>query len=96
MPVGVIRKPSPAASVTRTLTLPAVPRLSPAGRMARAVVITDGDVQELPSALAEQLRRARPRVRVGLLDGSDGSFCARLGWSVTRMPALDILGEHHG
>jgi len=58
-------------------------------RVPRAVVITDGDVQEIPSALAERLRRARPRVRVGLLDGCDGSFCARLGWPVTRMPALD-------
>jgi hypothetical protein len=58
-------------------------------RASRAVVITDGDVQEIPSALAEKLRRARPRVRVGLLDGCDGSFCARLGWPVARMPALD-------
>jgi hypothetical protein len=58
-------------------------------RVPRAVVITDGDVQEIRSALAERLRRAKPRVRVGLLDGCDGSFCARLGWPVTRMPALD-------
>lgn len=58
-------------------------------RVPRAVVITDGDVQEIPSALAERLRRAKPRVRVGLLDGCNGSFCARLGWPVTRMPALD-------
>lgn len=58
-------------------------------RTSRAVVITDGDVQEIPSALAERLRRARPRVRVGLLDGCDGSFCARLGWPVARIPALD-------
>ncbi|MEB2351385.1 MAG: VWA domain-containing protein [Burkholderiaceae bacterium] len=58
-------------------------------RASRAVVITDGDVQEIPSALAERLRRARPRVRVGLLDGCDGSFCARLGWPVARIPALD-------
>jgi hypothetical protein len=52
-------------------------------------VITDGDVQEIPSALAERLRRARSRVRVGLLNGCNGSFCDRLGWPVTRMPALD-------
>jgi hypothetical protein len=58
-------------------------------RVPRAVVITDGDVQDIPCALAERLRRARPRVRVGLLDGCDGSFCARLGWPVTRIPALD-------
>ena len=58
-------------------------------RVPRAVVITDGDVQEIPSALAERLRRAKPRVRVGLLDGCNGSFCARLGWPVTRMSALD-------
>ncbi len=58
-------------------------------RLPRAVVITDGDVQEIPSALAERLRRAKPRVRVGLLDGCNGSFCARLGWPITRMPALD-------
>lgn len=58
-------------------------------RASRAVVITDGDVQEIPSALAERLRRAGPRVRVGLLDGCDGSFCASVGWPVTRMPALD-------
>lgn len=55
----------------------------------RALVITDGDVQEIPSALADRLRRAKPRVHVGLLDGCDGSFCARLGWPVRRMPALD-------
>jgi hypothetical protein len=55
----------------------------------RAVVITDGDVQEIPAALADRLRRARPRVRVGLLDGCNGSFCARLGWPVARIPALD-------
>jgi hypothetical protein len=55
----------------------------------RAVVITDGDVQKVPTALADRLRRARPRVRVGLLDGCDGSFCARLGWAVTSLPALD-------
>lgn len=58
-------------------------------RVVRAVVITDGDVQQIPSALAERLRRSRPRVRVGLLDGCDGSFCARLGWPVTHVPALD-------
>lgn len=58
-------------------------------RVARAVVITDGDVREVPSALAQRLRRAKPRVRVGLLDGCDGSFCARLGWPVTRIPAID-------
>lgn len=58
-------------------------------RVGRAVVITDGDVQEVPTALVDRLRRARPRVRVGLLDGCDGSFCARLGWAVTRLPALD-------
>lgn len=58
-------------------------------RVPRAVVITDGDVQEIPFALAERLRRAKPRVRVGLLNGCDGSFCADLGWPVTPMPALD-------
>lgn len=58
-------------------------------RARRAVVITDGDVQEIPAALEEQLRRTRPRVHVGLLDGCDGSFCARLGWPVTRLPPLD-------
>lgn len=58
-------------------------------RVARAVVITDGDVQQIPSALADRLRRAKPRVRVGLLDGCDGSFCARLGWPIARIPALD-------
>jgi hypothetical protein len=58
-------------------------------RVPRAVVITDGDVQAIPTALAERLRRARPRVRVGLLNGCNGSFCDHLGWPVTRMPALD-------
>ncbi len=58
-------------------------------RVKRAVVITDGDVQQIPTALFDRLRRTRPRVRVGLLDGCDGSFCARLGWAVTHMPALD-------
>jgi hypothetical protein len=58
-------------------------------RVARAIVITDGDVQEIPSALAKRLARTKPRVRVGLLAGCDGGFCARLGWPVTRMPALD-------
>ena len=55
----------------------------------RAVVISDGDVQKVPTALADRLRRARPRVRVGLLDGCDGNSCARLGWAVTNLPALD-------
>jgi hypothetical protein len=58
-------------------------------RIGRAVVITDGDVQAVPTALVERLRRNGPRVRVGLLDGCDGSFCSGLGWKVTRMPALD-------
>ena len=58
-------------------------------RINRAVVITDGDVQAVPTALAERLRRNGPRVRVGLLDGCDGSFCAGLGWKVTRLPARD-------
>ena len=58
-------------------------------RINRAVVITDGDVQKVPTALVDRLRRARPRVRVGLLDGCDGSFCARLGWAVTSLPSLD-------
>ena len=58
-------------------------------RVPRAVVITDGDVQAIPTALAERLRRARPRVRVGLLSGCNASFCDRLRWPVTRMPALD-------
>jgi hypothetical protein len=55
----------------------------------RAVVITDGDVQQIPAALADRLRRERPRVRVGLLDGCNGSFCARLGWPVARIPSLE-------
>lgn len=63
-----------------------------ASRTRRAVVITDGDVQEIPSALVARLRRARPHVRVGLLDGCDGRFCAPLGWPVVRMPALDKTG----
>lgn len=62
-------------------------------RVGRAVVITDGDVQEIPSALADRLRRAKPRVRVGLLDGCDGSFCAQLGWPVTHVPTLDKPGR---
>ena len=60
-----------------------------ASRVPRAVVITDGDVQAIPTALAERLRRARSRVRVGLLNGCNGSFCDHLRWPVTRMPALD-------
>jgi len=62
-------------------------------RVSRAVVITDGDVQEIPAALADRLRRARPRVRVGLLDGCDGSFCAQPGWPVIRIPPLDKPGR---
>lgn len=57
--------------------------------LSRAVLITDGDVQEIPAVLVSRLRRARPRVRVGLLNGGDGRFCHRLGWPVTRLPALD-------
>ena len=59
-------------------------------RVGRAVVITDGAVQEVPSALIERLRRTRQRVRVGLLDGCDGRFGARLGWPVTHLPSLDM------
>lgn len=62
-------------------------------RVPRAVVITDGDVQKVPSALADRLRRTKPRVRVGLLDGCDGSFCAPMGWPVARVPALDKPGR---
>lgn len=57
--------------------------------LSRAVVITDGDVQEIPAVLASRLRRARPRVRVGLLNGGNGRFRDCLGWPVTRIPALD-------
>jgi hypothetical protein len=60
-----------------------------ASQVKRAVVITDGDVQAIPTALAERLRRTRPHVRVGLLDGCNGRFCASLGWPVTPVPALD-------
>jgi hypothetical protein len=55
----------------------------------RAVVITDGAVQRIPDALLHRLKQARPVVRVGLLDGCDGSFCATLGWPVTHVPPLD-------
>ena len=58
-------------------------------RVRRAVVITDGAVQTLPTALRDRLARAAPRVRVGLLDGCDAGFCAPLGWRITRIPALD-------
>ncbi len=61
-------------------------------RTRRAVVITDGDVQAIPAPLLEPLRRSRPCVRVGLLDGCDGGFCADLGWPVTRIPSLDAPG----
>ncbi len=58
-------------------------------RIERAVLITDGAVQQVPQALVTRLRRARPRVRVGLLDGCDGSFGQPLGWAVTPLPRLD-------
>jgi hypothetical protein len=58
-------------------------------QVARAVVITDGYVQSVPTSLADLLRRTRPRVMVGLLNGCDGSFCAQLGWAVTRVPGFD-------
>jgi len=58
-------------------------------RVRRAVVITDGAVQAIPTALRERLVRAAPRVRVGLIDGCSAGFCAQLGWPVTRIPALD-------
>ncbi len=57
-------------------------------RARRAVVITDGDVQQIPSALVDRLRRAAPRVHVGLLDGCDGSFAAPLRWPLVRLPPL--------
>jgi hypothetical protein len=58
-------------------------------RVRRAVVITDGDVQTIPTALMERLGRARPRVRVGLIGGGDAGFGEGLRWPVTRLPALD-------
>ncbi len=58
-------------------------------RVRRAVVITDGDVQAIPSALAEQLARARVRVSVGLINGGDGQFCKPWGWPVIQLPPLD-------
>ena len=62
-------------------------------RIGRAVVITDGDVQQVPAAHLDSLRRLRPRVDVGLLDGCDGSFCAALGWRVHAIPRLDRAGN---
>ena len=58
-------------------------------RVSRAVVITDGDVQHLPTALQHRLKRLRPLVHVGLIDGCHASLCERLGWRLTRLPALD-------
>ena len=58
-------------------------------RVRRAVIITDGDVQVIPTALMERLGRARPRVRVGLIGGGDAGFGEALRWPVTRLPALD-------
>lgn len=58
-------------------------------RIRRAVILTDGDVQRLTEGQLRYLRDARPVVRVGLLDGCDGAFCAAPGWPVTRIPPLD-------
>ena len=55
----------------------------------RAVVITDGAVQRIADEDIRRLRKQRPLVRVGLLDGCDGSFCVELGWPVTNIPPLD-------
>jgi hypothetical protein len=57
-------------------------------RVPRAIIVTDGDVQEVPAALLDALRRRRPRVRVGIPAGCDGSFCAPLGWPIVPLPAL--------
>jgi hypothetical protein len=61
-------------------------------RVRRAVVITDGQVQSIPPALAERLARSRPSVHVGLLDGCDAGFRDGLRWPVTRLPPLDRDG----
>lgn len=55
----------------------------------RALIITDGEVQDIPTALLERLRRARPRVQLGLIEGGNDGFCRHLGWAVTHLPALD-------
>ncbi len=56
----------------------------------RALIVTDGEVQEIPARLFERLRRSGPCVQVGLIDGGRADFCARLGWSVTALPPLDF------
>ena len=58
-------------------------------RIRRAVIVTDGEVQRLTEGQLRRLRDARPVVRVGLLDGCDGRFCAAPAWPVTRIPPLD-------
>ncbi len=57
-------------------------------KFARAVVITDGDVQRIPRAEHDALRRTHPRVEVGLLDGCSGAFCETLGWRTHAIPPL--------
>jgi len=59
-----------------------------AKKFARAVVITDGDVQRIPRAQHDALRRLRPRVEVALLDGCSGSFCKELNWRTHAIPRL--------
>jgi hypothetical protein len=65
-------------------------------RVRRAVVITDGAVQSIPTALRERLARAAPQVRVGLLDGGSAGFCAGLGWPVSRIPDLGRWSAKEG
>lgn len=55
----------------------------------RAVIVTDGHVQDIPTDLLERLQRTRPRLQVGLIDDGPDDFCSRLHWPVTRLPALD-------
>lgn len=58
-------------------------------RVARAVVITDGDVQRLGSVALTRLRRRAPRVVAGLVDGGPDAFCAAPGWAAVRLPPLE-------
>jgi Putative metallopeptidase domain len=61
--------------------------------MQRALILTDGAVQDVPADLRRRLQRERPHVHVGLTPTGDRSCFDTLGWAVTRLPERSVASK---